>query len=112
MRDPDEMIWSAGFMIPTDGSPLQGYAVVADDETQGIVVIDRALRRSRVKPLSAIAYLPYLATAPWNRSSGACPGRYRGIGRLLVGRAISEAVSLGTGGHIGLHSFSSARPLY
>jgi len=112
MRDPDEMIWSAGFMSPTEESALPGYAAVADDEIQGIVVIDQKLRMSRVPPVSAITYLPYLAAAPWNRPFGTHSGVYRGIGRLLVARAVSEAVIRGTCGRIGLHSFSAARPFY
>lgn len=108
MRDPDEMIWSTGFLLATDGSPLNGYVITANNDIQGVIVVDKELRASRVHPSAKVSYVSYLATAPWNRDFGSRFGRYRGIGQVLVRQAIAEAVTLGTLGRVGLHSIAPA----
>lgn len=65
-----------------------------------------------MQPMAALAYVRYLATAPWNRQCAEYRGRYRGIGRLLVMHAITTGIALGSQGHVGLHSFVAASPFY
>jgi hypothetical protein len=113
VRDDDELIWARGLMANAhSASILNGYVITAEGDIQGIVVIDEELRISKTQPSAALAYVRYLATAPWNRQCDEYVGRFRGIGRLLVVQAVAEGMALGSCGRIGLHSFLGARPFY
>lgn len=116
VRDDDALIWDRGFMSNArslEGIALAGYVISASDAVQGIVVVDQELKASRTQPSSAIAYVRYLATAPWNRHGDKHRSRrFHGIGRLLVVHAIAEGIDLGSRGHIGLHSFVASAPFY
>lgn len=114
-HDDDALIWARGLMLNApseDVCRLTGYVITAGNDVQGIVVLDEDLRASKSQPSVPLAYVRYLATAPWNRPCEANGGLYRGIGRLLVVHAITEGVALGCQGHIGLHSFVSAKGFY
>lgn len=114
-HDPDSLIWAGGFL--SGASPeydfyLSGYVIKAAGDIQGLVVIDPELRTSRSQPAAAVAYVRYLATAPWNRNRQESRGLYRGIGRLLVTHTITTGISLGSQGRVGLHSLVAACPFY
>lgn len=91
---------------------LNGYVITAAEDIQGIVVVDEELRRSKTMPSATLAYVRYLATAPWNRQCAGNRRRYRGVGQLLVVQAIIESVTRGNFGRIGLHSFIGASKFY
>jgi hypothetical protein len=59
-----------------------------------------------------LVYVELLATAPWNRPKFVPDPRYKLVGRLLVGTAISLSVDLGLGGRIGLHSLPQSESWY
>lgn len=57
-------------------------------------------------------YIELLATAPWNRPKFVSTPRYKGVGRILLGTAISLSVELGFKGRIGLHSLPQSERWY
>lgn len=115
VHDDDSLIWTRGFLANTPSTGdrgLTGYVIAAAGDVQGMIVIDEDLRSSKIQPPMALAYVRYLATAPWNRRCDEYLGRYCGVGRLLVVQAIVESITLGTFGRVGLHSFVGASTFY
>lgn len=88
------------------------FAIERDGLTQGLMILELVMHRSKIKPGDHLAYIDYLAVAPWNREVIQNPPQFRGIGRILIAQAIGTSLGEGFHGRIGLHSLPSARGYY
>ena len=59
-----------------------------------------------------MVYVNYLEAAPWNVASFIPPGKFRGVGSILIGAAINLSLDEGFYGRIGLHSLPQAERFY
>jgi hypothetical protein len=89
------------------------FAIECVGETQGLMLVD-VTKFARVDGQQGreLAYIELLATAPWNRPKFVPTPRYKGIGRVLLGTAITLSVELGFKGRIGLHSLPQSESWY
>lgn len=89
------------------------FAVECSGKTQGLMLVD-VTKFGRVdgQQRRELAYIELLATAPWNRPKFVPKPRYKGVGRILLGTAISLSVDLGFKGRIGLHSLPQSESWY
>lgn len=112
--DDDRELWTKGFLREDDvaESSPPGCVLLAAGEVQGIVVFDSMLESSRMARGAHALYVRYLATAPWNRTTGERRGRFCGVGRALVRQAVRESIQRGTPGRVGLYSFVNAAPFF
>lgn len=91
----------------------KGFALVCQGMTQGLMkVITTALGRHREHSGKHIVYIDYVETAPWNISEFMPPGRFKGIGDVLVSAAVNLSYEEGFQGRIGLHSLPKAEGFY
>jgi len=88
------------------------FAIEAAGVTQGLMLVDVGFGRLPDLRGKELVYIDLLATAPWNRPKLTPDARYKGVGRVLVGTAISLSVDLGFGGGIGLHSLPQSEDWY
>ena len=61
---------------------------------------------------TAIVYIVFLSTAPWNDRDLVPTPVYRGCGTLLLMDAVEHSISLGYKGRVGLHSLKQAEAFY
>jgi hypothetical protein len=88
------------------------YAIECQEITQGLMILEIDLHRSRIDPHKNLVYVECLATAPWNRKSFKDLIIYKGVGSVLLGFAINLSVELEYKGRIGLHSLPNAELFY
>lgn len=93
----------------------QGFSIVCDELTQGMMFVDTVARRCKLPEQSGqhLVYVDFIENAPWNRRellSGA--PRYRGVGTILMRVAIELSISEEFKGRIGLHSLPQANAFY
>ncbi len=94
----------------------QGYSVVADDVTQGVMYVATD-GKSRLKSGSHAVYVDYLAAAPWNRPlsfDATYERKIRGVGEALMREAVALSLDddLGTDGRVCLHALPDAEAFY
>ena len=89
------------------------FAVECSGETQGLMLVD-VTKFGRVDGQQGreLVYIELLATAPWNRLGFVAEPRYKGVGRALLGTAISLSVGLEFKGRISLHSLPQSESWY
>lgn len=89
------------------------FAVECNGCTQGLMLVDitkfARLEHQRGKEL---VYVELLATAPWNRPQLVLRPQYKGVGRVLIGTAISLSYDLEFKGRVGLHSLPQSESWY
>jgi len=92
----------------------QGFSVVCDGMTQGMMVVDTTLHRCRIpqQEKKELVYVEFIENAPWNRPELRDPPRYRGVGSILLRAAIALSQDLEFKGRIGLHSLPQANGFY
>jgi len=88
------------------------FAVECAGETQGLMLVDVGFGRLAVQRGLELVYVELLATAPWNRPKFVDAPIYKGVGRVLIGTAISLSVELGFNGRIALHSLRQSESWY
>ena len=88
------------------------FAVECAGQTQGLMLTDVGFGRIDVQKGRDLVYVELLATAPWNRPKLVDDPQYKGVGRILIGTAISLSVELGFAGRIGLHSLPQSEVWY
>lgn len=88
-------------------------AVECDGHTQGLMLIDLT-RFARLEPHRGreLVYIDLLASAPWNRHGTVASPKYKGVGRILLGTAISLSLHEGFEGRIALHSLPQSESWY
>lgn len=88
------------------------FAVEYAGETQGLMLTDVGFGRLPAQRRRELVYIELLATAPWNRPKLVTDPRYKGVGRILIGTAISLSIDLGFAGRIALHSLPQSESWY
>lgn len=59
-----------------------------------------------------IAYVDYVAVAPWNRKPVQHPQRFRSLGTVMLGVAVETSMRNGHDGRCGLHSLPQSEGFY
>jgi hypothetical protein len=59
-----------------------------------------------------IAYVDFVAIAPWNRKAFQNPQRFRHLGTVMIGAAVQHSRKLGLDGRCGLHSLPQSEGFY
>lgn len=100
-----------------DSAHLLSYRIVGiecDGHVQGLMMVltDGFFSRVRGQERFPLAYVMYIATAPWNYRPLTPNPWYAGVGTVLLGAAVELSLELGFKGRIGLHSLSQAEPFY
>jgi hypothetical protein len=97
----------------TLGSVHRMVGVLDGDVVEALMRLDLS-KPSRLLPATytPIVYVDYLAVAPWNRAPIQNPARYRGLGKLLLGVAVSISMTEGMEGRCGLHSLVQSEGFY
>ena len=89
------------------------FALECSGETQGLMLVDIAkFGRVAGQQGRELVYIELLATAPWNRPKLVPKPRYKGVGRILLGTAISLSVDLEFKGRVSLHSLPQSESWY
>ena len=109
--------WQAKVLhAQSDPMTYELFSVEASGMTQGLLMAAKggvnSFSRHPEHPRKPIVYLNFLATAPWNRPGVVAAPLYKGIGRVLVGTAVSLSIEEGFAGRIGLHSLAGAETFY
>jgi hypothetical protein len=114
-RDEDFLTWKTGMRymdLLAHRVGVRGYVATHAGDVQGVLVLEGELQPSRLQTDGRLVYVRYVATAPWNRPSAGRPGRYRGVGTLLVGKAVRASLAASCDGRLGLHSLSRSDEFY
>jgi hypothetical protein len=90
----------------------EGYAIEAENMTQGMINFQTRGYRSQIDPKRPIVYVHALATAPWNRISSPETYGFRAVGGNLLRFARLRSQELQYGGLVGLHSVSGSETFY
>jgi hypothetical protein len=77
-----------------------------------MIVIEGKDARRRASLGQKLAYVDYLAVAPWNDRKIVSHPRFKGLGYVLIDRAVQISAASGFQGIIGLHSLPQAEPFY
>ncbi len=104
--------WAIKLQLTNELVSYESYAVEASFITQGLMLIEIDLHRSRINPQKSLVYIDFLATAPWNRKSIEGEPQYKGVGSALYRFAIQRSLDLGYKGRISLHSLPEAEAFY
>lgn len=94
------------------GTQRQAYGLVNDDQVEAAMTLafDHV---TRIDPTDEpLIYVDFLSTAPWNRSAIQQPERFRRLGTMLLGAAVSVSHMRGLEGRCGLHSLPPAEGFY
>ena len=91
-----------------------GYSVMCDNSTQGMMFVDLAQHRCKIKEQAGkhLVYVDFVETAPWNREDFLLTPKYHGVGSLLIRAAIERSRAEEFGGRIGLHSLPESEDWY
>jgi len=94
------------------GTQRQAYGLVNDDQVEAAMMLafDHVTRIGPTR--EPLVYVDFLATAPWNRSAIQQPERFRRLGTMLLGAAITVSQMRGLEGRCGLHSLPPAEGFY
>lgn len=92
----------------------QGFCIVAQGVTQGMMIVGTAPYRCRIEEQKNkdLVYIEFVENAPWNRSELATPPQYRGIGSILIRAAVEFSLDQEFKGRIGLHALPQAHGFY
>lgn len=92
----------------------QGFSVVCNGMTQGMMIVDTTVHRCRIpgQEKKELVYVEFVENAPWNRPELRTPPLYRGVGSILMRAAIAFSQELEFKGRIGLHSLPQANGYY
>lgn len=89
------------------------WGTQAAGEMQGMMLANvNEVCRTPVQAGAPLAYVDYLATAPWNLRALTPTPKLRGVGRLLLEAAVGMSRESGFAGRIGLHALPQAESFY
>lgn len=103
--------WERKARAMTQGS--MAFAIQADAEMQALMIV-RTDRVCRIPSQTGepLAYVDYLAAAPWNLPGLVVTPRFTRCGITLIDAAIRYSARLGFAGRIGLHALNGAEGFY
>jgi len=106
-------MWDQIVMGSENRLDVETYAVECGGVTQGLMKVITTYRARSASQLHLdLVYIDRLASAPWNRTRFTSRPKYRGVGELLFGTAISLSADLEFKGRVGLHSLPSSESWY
>jgi len=91
----------------------ESFAIEYNDVTQAMMFVRTqgfALAPGQEK--MPLIYIDLVSVAPWNRKGFTPKPKYKGLGPILMGTAISLSVSEGCAGRVGLHSLPQSENFY
>ena len=112
---PEDLHWDWGKKTEWSRNlwALQRFALTSEGELQGLMLLNLAKYSKLPNRVGRhVAYIEFLATAPWNRPDFVDEPRYRGIGLAMVRAAIEVSRSEDFKGRVGLHSLPQAAAFY
>lgn len=99
--------WSRSLMA------LQRFSLTCDGELQGLMLLDLTKYSKLPSQVGRhIAYVAFVATAPWNRPDFVEHPRFRGVGLALMRVAVEVSREESFRGRVGLHSLPQACQFY
>lgn len=91
----------------------ESFAVECDGLTQGLMFLRTVgFAREPSQKNLPLVYIDLLSVAPWNRPTVTTTPKYKGVGPLLLGAALSFSISEGLDGRLGLHSLPQSESWY
>ena len=103
----EKTAWSRGRLA------FQRYSLVCDGALQGLLLLSvTKFARLQSQFGKHLAYIEFVATAPWNRPDISAEPVFRGVGQALVRTAIEVSRSESFHGRIGLHSLPQSCRFY
>ena len=88
------------------------YAIEADGQTQGLMMVETQWHYSVVAEGQPLVYVEALSTAPWNRASNQGSPQFKRVGTALLAFARTRSEALGYKGRVGLHALPGAEGFY
>lgn len=113
-RTPDShWKWGEKARAAAKLTQYETFAIECDGTTQGLMFVNLMKFAQIVEQKGReLAYIELLATAPWNRPKVLASPRYKGVGRILIGTAISLSHDMGFSGRTALHSLTDSESWY
>lgn len=111
-EDDQGFSWRFKQQLMTRNDNYEGYALVYEVLTQGLMLIETQTRWSQFTPGKRLVGIEALATAPWNRPSIQQPRDLEGVGTALLAFARERSLALGYQGRVGLYSLPEAVGFY
>ena len=95
------------------GSVHRMFGLVDGESVEALMRVDLS-KPSRIQPTpyTPVVYVDYLAVAPWNRTPVQVKRRFNGLGKVLLGAAVSISIEEGMDGRCGLHSLQQSEGFY
>jgi hypothetical protein len=93
----------------------QGFSLVCDGVTQGLIAVNMVSHRCRLPEQQGkhLVYIELLENAPWNRSELLFqPIKFKGIGTILMAAAIELSREQDFKGRLGLHALPQSERWY
>ena len=89
------------------------FAVECDGVTQGLMFI-RTFGFARIESQRDrdLIYIDLVSAAPWNRPGFTETPKYKGVGPLLLGAAVSYSINEGMQGRLALHALPQSETWY
>jgi GNAT superfamily N-acetyltransferase len=95
------------------GAANRFLAILDGPSVEAMMLIDLSkASRLQTGSYTPLVYVDNVAVAPWNRPQIQTVPRYRGLGKLMLGAAVSLAIEEGMDGRCGLHSLVQAEGFY
>jgi hypothetical protein len=93
---------------------LQRFAITCEGSLQGLMMVNFTKLTARLPSQRGkdLAYVEFVATAPWNRPELTREPKFRGLGSTMVRTAIEASAAEGFRGRIGLHSLPQSENFY
>jgi len=111
-EDDQGFSWRFKQQLMSRNDNYEGYALVVEDITQGLMLIETQTRWSQFTPGKRLVGVDALATAPWNRPAIQRPRDLEGVGTALLAFARERSLALGYQGRVGLYSLPEAVSFY
>ena len=113
-QKPEDSHWDWQHKIEISRKFLmyQSYSIMCGGKLQGLMITSDAwTARHKCHVSKPAVYIPFLATAPWNRVESVSV-QYRGVGTVFLAVAIKQSISTGFRGRIALHALPEAEVFY
>lgn len=105
--------WRTLILSTRGGTTQDSFCLLALDQIQAIMTVDLSKRARIPEQLNQhLVYVDYLAVAPWNRTAIQKPVLFKGLGKIMLGVAVSLSIDEEWDGRIGLHSLPQAEGFY